>query len=185
VPKHAVFLDLNGTIVLPVQAGSPDEYRQIGGAREAVRALCTAGFVCPVVTVQSRIAKGVYSDAAFRGWFAAFAAEWSAAGAVLHGPYLCPHRASDNCACAKPKPRLYLEAAADFSVVDFAGSFVVGDTESDLGAARALGARACLVRTGWGPKPGDPLELAADFVGDDLAAVTRWIIRASATVPRP
>jgi D-glycero-D-manno-heptose 1,7-bisphosphate phosphatase len=178
--RSAVFLDLNGTLVLPVQAESPGEYREIAGARDAVRQLCAAGFGCPVVTVQSRIAKGVYSEVAFRDWFDAFAAEWRAAGAVLLGPYLCPHRSADGCDCAKPKTRLYLDAAAELGIADLAGSFVVGDTEGDLLAARAIGARAYLVRTGWGPKPGDPLDAAADFVGDDLPTIVPWIIRRSA-----
>ena len=56
-PCQAVFLDLNGTLVLPVLADSPREYQLIAESAEAVALLCRAGFVCPVVTVQSRIEK--------------------------------------------------------------------------------------------------------------------------------
>ena len=88
----AVFLDLNGTLVMPVQANALEEYTSIPGSMEAVRMLNAAGFLCPVVTVQSRIAKGIYSEEAFRAWFSAFQRHMDAGGAHLLGPYLCPHR---------------------------------------------------------------------------------------------
>lgn len=55
--KRAVFLDLNGTLALPVTVEKLGELRPVPGAAEAVARLCRAGFVCPVVTIQSRIAK--------------------------------------------------------------------------------------------------------------------------------
>jgi len=67
---RAVFLDLNGTLVMPVQAESPDAYRTIPGAASAVAQLNSKGFLCPVITVQSRIAKGLYTETDFRTWFA-------------------------------------------------------------------------------------------------------------------
>lgn len=68
-PCRAVFLDLNGTLVLPLLVERPVEYRLIAGAGEALRLLRSGGFVCPVVTVQSRIEKGVYGEADFHRWF--------------------------------------------------------------------------------------------------------------------
>src|SRR5690349_17253143 len=100
----AVFLDLNGTLVLPVQVNTPEEYTPIPGSTEAVCLLNRTGFLCPVVTVQSRIAKGLYSEEAFRDWFAGFQQQMAAQGAALLGPYLCPHRINADCACAKPRP---------------------------------------------------------------------------------
>ena len=57
--RKAVFLDLNGTLVMPVSAESVEDFIEIPGAREAVQRLVSAGYVCPVITVQSRIAKGI------------------------------------------------------------------------------------------------------------------------------
>jgi D-glycero-D-manno-heptose 1,7-bisphosphate phosphatase len=175
IQRPAVFLDLNGTLVLPVQAESLNEYRIIPGAAEAVQMLNKSGFLCPVITVQSRIAKAVYSKEAFFHWFRGFQVALSSDGAEVIGPHVCPHRASDACACAKPKPTLYREAAKRHGI-DLIRSWVVGDTEGDIRAAAAIGARGgCYVRTGWGPKPGDERELEAVFVGEDLLAVARWI----------
>lgn len=148
-PRRAVFLDLNGTLVMPVQPSSLDEFERLPGVVDAISRLNRAGFVCPVVTVQSRIAKGIYSIAEFESWFGAFANTLATDGAVVVGPYVCPHRFSVPCACEKPKTPLYERAAVDLGI-DARRSWVVGDTASDVQAAVALNARPCLVRTGWG-----------------------------------
>lgn len=61
--NRGVFLDLNGTLVMPISPRSLDELMPLPGALEAVRLLTEAGFICPVITVQSRIAKGIYTAA--------------------------------------------------------------------------------------------------------------------------
>jgi D-glycero-D-manno-heptose 1,7-bisphosphate phosphatase len=174
--QRAVFLDLNGTLVLPVQAETPNDFTLIPGADQAVRLLTETGFLCPVVTVQSRIEKGIYSDADFRAWFATFQETMAQSGALLVGPYICPHRPQSACACAKPNPLLYQQTIAEHNI-DPSLSYVVGDTSGDVRAAPAIGAVGCLVRTGWGPAPGDPLETEAAFVGVDLREVAQWIVR--------
>jgi histidinol phosphatase-like enzyme len=67
--RRAVFLDLNGTLVLPVLVERLADLRLVDGVTEGVERLCRAGFVCPVVTVQSRIEKGLFSEAEFHAWF--------------------------------------------------------------------------------------------------------------------
>ena len=61
--RPGVFLDLNGTLVEPLKQERLDELTLIPGVAEAVARLTAAGFVCPVVTVQSRIAKGLFTCA--------------------------------------------------------------------------------------------------------------------------
>jgi len=146
--RRGVFLDLNGTLVMPLKPERLEEMTLIAGAAEAVARLSAAGFVCPVVTVQSRIGKGIFSREEFEAWFAAFAAGLQAQGAIVVGPYVCPHRLADPCDCKKPNRLLYERAASDHGI-DAAESFVIGDSPEDVRAARLLGARGCLVRTGW------------------------------------
>ena len=101
--KHrAAFLDLNGTLVMPIKQESLSELTLIEGA---VARLSRAGFVCPVVTIQSRIAKGLFSAEEFRVWFQEFARLLHGCGAEIVGPYVCPHRFSEVCACKKPRAR--------------------------------------------------------------------------------
>jgi histidinol phosphatase-like enzyme len=70
--NRAVFLDLNGTIVLPLKQDTLEEMYLIDGADIAIQKLLSAGFVYPVVTVQARIEKGLFTEQKFRAWFAEF-----------------------------------------------------------------------------------------------------------------
>lgn len=174
--NRAVFLDLNGTLVEPVLVESLEQLTAIPGALEAARSLNRMGFLCPVVTVQSRIAKGFFSEAAFLEWFAGFAEEAKARGATLLGPYVCPHAFAEPCLCKKPQPFLYRKAAQEHRI-DLKSSYVVGDTASDVEAASPLGAEAALVSTGWGHFESN-LEAAqrcGAYIGQDIVEVVRWI----------
>jgi D-glycero-D-manno-heptose 1,7-bisphosphate phosphatase len=159
--RRGVFLDLGGTLVQPIKPARLDEQRLIPGAAEALARLSAAGFVCPVITVQSRIAKGLWTAAAFEGWFAVFAAGLRKHGAEIVGPYVCPHRYREPCPCKKPNAMLYQRASADH-VIDIVSSFVVGDSPDDVRAAAAIGARSCLVRTGWAADPAIEASVAAE-----------------------
>jgi histidinol phosphatase-like enzyme len=59
--RRGVFLDLNGTLVEPLKQERLDELTLILGVAAAIARLSVAGFVCPVVTVQSRITKGLFT----------------------------------------------------------------------------------------------------------------------------
>jgi HAD superfamily hydrolase (TIGR01662 family) len=158
----AVFLDLNGTLVMPVQVTSPLDYQVLSGSIEAVRLLNQAGFLCPVITVQSRIEKGIYSEQTFLDW--------------ILGPYICPHSFKTNCDCHKPKPTLYRQAARDFDI-DCNCSYVVGDTLDDIHAGLAIGAQSCFVLTGWASKYVPEFGHEADFIGADILTVAEWIVK--------
>ena len=100
--------------------------------------------------------------------------------------YYCPHHPGGTvgpyaraCDCRKPAPGLIERAAADLGL-DAARSFVVGDKWIDVRLARAVGARAILVRTGSGAaeEMRAPAGVAADAVVDNLAAAASWILGA-------
>jgi D-glycero-D-manno-heptose 1,7-bisphosphate phosphatase len=177
---RGVFLDLAGTLVEPLKPERLDQITLIPGVVEAIARLSSAGFVCPVVTVQSRIAKGLWSLSEFEKWFARFAAELQLQGAILVGPYVCPHRFAEPCLCKKPNTLLYDRAASEhqLSPVD---SFVIGDSPDDVRAARRLGALGCLVRTGWAADPRVVEEGAPDatIVVGSFGEAADWILRFS------
>ena len=81
------------------------------------------------------------------------------------------------CECRKPGPGMLRQAAADLDL-DLGRSFGVGDRWHDVGAARAVGARGLLLRTGLGrgeearPEPGT----TADAIVDTLADAAAWIL---------
>jgi D-glycero-D-manno-heptose 1,7-bisphosphate phosphatase len=175
--KRAVFLDLNGTLVMPIKVARPSELKEIPGSAEAVTRLSLAGYLCPVVTIQSRIGKGFFTEDDFRCWFNELQTSFSARNANLLGPYICPHLFETDCVCKKPKPFLY-QIAAEEHCIDLKGSFVVGDTVADMQAARGIGAKGVFVRTGYGQSL-EELERAKPFcdaVGSCLDDCVRWIL---------
>ena len=175
--RAAVFLDLNGTLVLPMKQERLADLYPIPGAVEAVARLTSAGFVCPVVTVQSRIAKGLFSAEAFVDWFGDFARELRRANAIVTGPYVCPHRYAESCACKKPNTVLYQKAVDDLGI-SVRESFVIGDSPDDIRAATRLGARSCLVRTGWAADPQivSAVDAEVSLVAPSIVEAVEWIL---------
>src|ERR1700743_757162 len=102
--------------MLPIKQKSLNELTLIEGAGEAIARLSQAGFVCPVVTVQSRIAKGVFSEDEFRRWFHEFSINLRSFGADVLGPYVRPHRFREPCECKKPATFLYELAAREHDI---------------------------------------------------------------------
>jgi D-glycero-D-manno-heptose 1,7-bisphosphate phosphatase len=182
---RAAFLDFNGTLGMPVQVEHPSDYALLPNAAEAVRLLNEHGFVCPVITVQSRIAKDLYSAEQFLGRFREIPAELRAQGAVIEGPYVCPHRGRDACACKKPQTLLYERAAAELDI-DINESVVIGDTSGDVLSARALGCAGVLVLTGWGAH--ELVEhgagAAASHVAADVLEAARWAVEHAEPIGR-
>ena len=172
--KHrAVFLDLNGTLVLPLKQESLDEMTLIPAADVAITRLLENGFVCPVVTIQSRIEKGLFTEAEFRAWFADF---FSNLGLDLKGPYICPHRYNYRCPCEKPNSLLYEQAAQEL-LLDLSRSYTIGDSPQDVEAACRFGGTGCLVRTGWAAQDSvvEEARASAAFIGDTITDAVEWI----------
>jgi D-glycero-D-manno-heptose 1,7-bisphosphate phosphatase len=175
--RRAAFLDLNGTLVLPIIVEHLSQLRLIGDADAAVARLSSAGFVCPVVTIQSRIGKGFLSIEEFQDWFRKFAAQFRTQGAEVVGPYVCPHRFREVCRCKKPNTFLYEQAAADHGL-DLHRSFVIGDSAADVEAASRFGGRGCLVRTGWAADDEEMTRAVpyASHIAQSLTDAASWVL---------
>jgi D-glycero-D-manno-heptose 1,7-bisphosphate phosphatase len=172
--KRAVFLDLNGTVVLPLKPEGLSELSLIVGADLAIKRLLAVGFVCPVITVQSRIEKGLFTESEFRKWFSEFFQQLKL---DVKGPYVCPHRYNHQCSCRKPNVLLYDRASSDWSL-DLRRSYMIGGSPEDMEAARRFGGTGCLVRTGWAAQ-NEFLEKAsssAAFIGATITDAVEWII---------
>jgi D-glycero-D-manno-heptose 1,7-bisphosphate phosphatase len=180
--RRGVFLDLNGTLVLPAAPAPLSEYRPIGNASQAVGYLCRGRFCLPGRDRTVRNCQGTVTETAFREWFESFKRELAIRGAVVEGPYVCPHRSVEACACKKTGGELYRRAAADFGLT-VGMSFVVGDTLEDMEAAALLECPGVLVRTG---SPVDSnVEVRATHVPDDILAAARWIVLQSRVTVTP
>lgn len=137
--RPAVFLDRDGVIVEDLgYAHRPDQVRLIPGAAAAIRRWNEAGRVVCVVTNQSGIARGYFSDDQFAAFSAELDRRLEAEGARIDRTDHCPHGPGDRCACRKPLPGMIF-AAAEALDLDLGDAFLIGDRESDLAAAMAAG----------------------------------------------
>ena len=150
--RAAVFLDRDGTIIVDAEyLADPDGVVLLPGAGEALEQLAGLGYALIVVTNQSGIARGLYSEEDFRAVQGRLEAMLAERGirfdAVLH----CPHHPdfTGACDCRKPGLGLYRRAAADLEL-DLAVSLYVGDRVSDVLPALETGGSGYLVRTGRG-----------------------------------
>ncbi|HEV2147707.1 MAG TPA: HAD family hydrolase [Longimicrobiaceae bacterium] len=146
----AVFLDRDGTIIHDASyLADPAGVRLLPGAAEGIARLNRAGIPVVVVTNQSGIGRGYFTEADFRAVQARTEELLAEGGARVDAVYHCPH-APDHvppCGCRKPEVGLFLRAA-DEHRLDPGRSWYVGDRLRDVAPAERLGGRAILVRGG-------------------------------------
>ena len=184
--RAAVFLDRDGTIIEEV--GYLDRVERVAfypWTVDAVRALNRAGLRVIMVSNQSGVARGFFSEAVVDEVHGRIASMLEAGGARIDAYYYCPHhpdgkiqKYAEQCECRKPGRGLVDRAARELGV-DPTRSFVVGDRWVDVALARTVGAKGVLVRTGYGLSEETrlPQRLVADAVADNLVGAASWILR--------
>jgi len=175
---RAVFLDRDGTINQEKEyLYRIDEFEFIPGAPEAVRMLNAAGFLVVVVSNQSGVGRGYYTEDDVEHLHRHIDAELAVAGARVDAWFYCPHHPQGKgsyalaCRCRKPLPGMLREAAAQYDI-DLAASVMIGDKLVDMEAGAAAGCRPILVRTGYGAEQESTLPAGVE-VYDDLLAAAR------------
>ena len=176
--RPAVFLDRDGTVIADAHyISDPERVELIPGAADAIRRLKGAGFAVVLVTNQSGIARGLYSQADYLAVAARVERILRAADASVHATYYCPHHPdfSGPCDCRKPGTGMYRQAVVELGL-DPAASFYVGDKLTDVLPALALRGKGILVRTGHGVESERGLPPSFS-VADDLSAAADLILR--------
>jgi len=143
--KPAAFLDRDG--VLNVDRGythRPNDLEMIPGATAAVRLLNEAGYYVFVVTNQSGVARGYYTEAAIDQVHKRMQDIMNKESAHIDAFYYCPHHPEGtikefaiSCLCRKPAPGMLEQAASEWPV-ERSHSFLIGDRDHDLAAATAF-----------------------------------------------
>lgn len=157
---------------------APDELIIYPWAVEAVRLINQVGLKVLVVTNQSGVARGLYTEEQLRQIHAKLREDMLKGGARLDGVYYCPHHPDFGdsryrllCECRKPRPAMLIRAAREHGV-DLSRSYVIGDKAADIQLAGNVGARGILVLTGYGREtfehpdlwPCDPYRVAEDVL---------------------
>jgi D-glycero-D-manno-heptose 1,7-bisphosphate phosphatase len=174
--RRAVFLDRDGVINREVDYLSRvDQIDVLAGVPDAMKSLRAAGFKVVVVTNQSGVARGYFSEAQLGRIHRALKTQLARAGAKWDALYYSPHAADSAHPLRKPGIGMLLKAKKRFGL-DLKASYLVGDTTTDIKTARNAGCVAVLVRTGKGGRDGKHAGAKADKTCRDLAAAARWIL---------
>lgn len=178
-PRPAVFLDRDGTVIEDVAYPSdPERVRLLPGAAEGIARLNRAGVPVVLVTNQSGIGRGYFTEDRFRAVQRRMLRLLAERGARIDAAYHCPH-APDRvppCDCRKPLPGLFLRAARE-NGLDPARSWYVGDRARDLAPAAELGGTPVMVRGPGGAGEEPPPGVA---VAGSLAEVAEMVLGALA-----
>lgn len=150
--NKAVFLDRDGTINKDKQyLYKVSEFEYLKGAVEGLKALSDMGYLLVVVTNQSGIARGYYTEQEYWKLDAWMRADLLDKGIKVAESYYCPHlpggcvaEYAKECECRKPKTGLFWRAADDLGI-DMNCSFAVGDKPRDLSICEESGVKGILL----------------------------------------
>ncbi len=130
---------------------SVDEFVPLPGSLAAIARLNRAGYTVAVATNQSGVGRGLFDLATLGAMHEKLARLLAAEGGRVDRVFYCPHSPDDACDCRKPLPGLMHQIAEHYAV-PLTGVPVIGDSLRDLDAARTVGARPLLVKTGKGQR---------------------------------
>ena len=177
----AIFIDRDGVINCRRPGDYVLDWSQfvfMPGIREALRQLSSLRLPMIIISNQAAVGKGLLDSAGLEEITARMNEALLADGTSLAAAYYCTHRIEDHCPCRKPKPALLFSAAADFNI-DLSRSIFIGDSDTDIQAARAAGCAAVLFGSDASLQPMSPSDLPAARRAMDLYAMVAKYMRAT------
>ena len=150
--NRAVFLDRDGVINKDRGYISRiDEFEYLNGAVNGLKILNNMGFMLIVVTNQSGIARGYYTEEDYLKLDEWMKLDLISKGVIITASYYCPHLSQGEvkkyaieCNCRKPKTEMFWKAAREYRI-DMDRSFAIGDNERDLCICNESGVKGILL----------------------------------------
>ena len=171
--KPAAFIDRDGTLIEEVNFLSRvDDLRVFPYTADALRLLKQCGFLIVVITNQSGIGRGIYSEADMHAIHEAMQVQL---GGAIDAFYFCPHLPDEGCECRKPGLGMINLARRDLAI-DLKRSWMIGNKRIDVETGQAAGIGSALVLTGYGMKHHSELQKAPDVVSENLLSVVERIV---------
>jgi heptosyltransferase-2 len=164
--KPAVFFDRDGTLCKDMEYINKYDNLYIFEDIDSVNLLKEKGFKLIGVTNQSGIARGFIDERFVKEVNNIFIKQYG-----FDDFYYCPHHPDDNCSCRKPEPEMLFRARVHHGI-NLKKSYVIGDKESDMLLAKAVGAKGILVQTGNAKD-----SQYADFIAKNMQEAVHQIIQ--------
>ncbi len=185
--KKAVFIDRDGTINEDRgYINHEDRFELLSGAAEAIRMLNNNNFLVFIVSNQSGLARGFFSDEVLDKVHQRMKKLLSQKNAHYDALYYCPHHPDGiveefrkDCECRKPKTGLFKKALNEFDF-DIKNSFMVGDKPSDIEFGKRCRLKTIMVLTGYGKGEffyrRHNWTVRPDYIADNLASAVELIL---------
>lgn len=139
-----VFLDRDGTLVRDTgYPHRPEDYALLPGTPEALARLTAAGYGLAIVTNQSGIGRGLFTERDFWSFQDLLLRDLAAHGVEIAATYHCPHSPDEGCTCRKPAPGLLLRARDELGA-QLGHSWFVGDADRDVAVAARAGCHGAI-----------------------------------------
>ena len=144
--NKAVFLDRDGVIneKRNDHVKNIDEFKIFSGVGDAIKLLRDKGYLVIIITNQSAIGRKIISEKTLDEIHTELKNYLNQHDTYVDSIYYCPHTPEENCNCRKPKPGLLIKATSDFDI-DLEKSYFIGDSESDLNAAKEARCKGILL----------------------------------------
>ncbi len=172
----AVFLDRDGTIASDVPYCSRvEDFKILPGVPRGIRLLNEHGFKVVVITNQSGIARGYFTEQTLSLIHHKMKEDLQEHGAFVDAIYFCPHHPDDDCECRKPKARLLLRAAQDIGI-DLRLSYMIGDDARDVQAGKTAGCKTVWITADPDNIKSKPQHESPDHIACSLYQAVEWVL---------
>lgn len=163
--QKAVFLDRDGVINIDkAYVYRKEDFEFCQGVFEALKHFQSLGYLLIIVTNQSGIARGYYSEKDFETLMAWVQEELLHVNIKIDAIYHCPHAPDEGCSCRKPKSGMFEEAIRAFDI-DVRQSWMIGDKPSDIEAACHVGIEKTIL---IGNAPNSQAKYCVNFLLDTI-----------------
>jgi D-glycero-D-manno-heptose 1,7-bisphosphate phosphatase len=149
--KKIIILDRDGVINQDSDGyiKCVDEWIPIPGSLQAIAGLCHANYKIVVASNQSGIGRGYFTIHSVNAIHRKMRRELASLGAYIDAVFFCPHSPREACRCRKPMTGLFQDISERLAT-SLHGVPFIGDSLSDMQAAKRIGAFPVLVLTGKG-----------------------------------
>jgi D-glycero-D-manno-heptose 1,7-bisphosphate phosphatase len=182
--QKAVFLDRDGTLnAEKAYLSDPERLEILPGVPEGLKQLQDAGWLLFIVTNQSGIGRGLYTEADMHAVHRRLEQRLGDLGIRFQKIYFAPEAPGQPSRGRKPSPQFVWDARDEFNL-DLSQSYFIGDKLLDLQCGWNAGVKRCiLVRTGYGAETeaAHPAEASRAWVVDNLAEAAKRILQAESS----
>jgi histidinol-phosphate phosphatase family protein len=172
----AVFLDRDGTIAGDVHyCRDPKDFELLPRVTAAIRLLNQHGYKVIVITNQSGVARGYFTEHTLSLIHQKMKTELLKHSASIDAIYICPHHPDERCECRKPKPILLIRAANDIGIA-LEQSYMIGDDIKDVQAGRAAGCRTVWLTADPNQHDAESRSLS-NHIAANLFDAVQWLLK--------